>query len=502
MSAATESAVVELRGVSKQFPGVLAVDDVSLDIRAGEVHVVCGENGAGKSTLMKLLSQVERPSAGEILISGEPVAFHGPRHAQQLGVAMVYQEFALAPHLSVFENLFLGREPGRFMLNRGREIRAARRLLERVGLDSLSPNRLISTLSVAEQQRVEIAKALAIEAKLVILDEPTATLTQREIEELFGVIEGLKGEGIAVLYISHRLEEIFRVADRITVMRDGRVVKTVERGEVDEDGLIRLMVGREIENLYPKPSLERGEAVLRVEGITRPGILEDCSFEVHAHEILGFAGLMGAGRSELARAVFGADPITGGRIEVDGREVTIDSPAEAINRGIGYLTEDRKGDGLAMLLGVDQNITLARLPMRGPVISLGAEREIAERQRGQLNIRTPSIRRRVQLLSGGNQQKVMVAKWLEAQARVLFFDEPARGIDVGAKAEMFELIGRLAEEGRATVLISSHLPELINMCDRILVMHEGRVAGVLDRDEFSEERIVALATGQGARRAA
>ena len=501
MSVAVESAVVELRGVSKQFPGVLAVEDVSLEIRAGEVHVVCGENGAGKSTLMKLLSQVERPSAGEILISGEPADFHGPRHAQQLGIAMVYQEFALAPHLSVFENLFLGREPGRFTLNRGREIRAARTLLERVGLD-LSPNRLISTLSVAEQQRVEIAKALAIEAKLVILDEPTAALTQREIEELFGVIEDLKRDGIAVLYISHRLEEIFRVADRITVMRDGHVVDTVERGEVDEDGLIRLMVGRDIENLYPKPTLERGEAVLRVEGITRPGILEDCSFEVHAHEILGFAGLVGAGRSELARAIFGADPITGGRIELDGEEVTIASPAEAIKRGVGYLTEDRKGDGLAMLLGVDQNITLARLPLRAGAISLGAEREIAERRRAQLNIRTPSVRRRVQLLSGGNQQKVMVAKWLEAQARVLFFDEPARGIDVGAKAEMFELIGRLAEEGRATVLISSHLPELINMCDRILVMHEGRVAGVLDRAEFSEERIVALATGQGERRAA
>ena len=368
MSVAVESAVVELRGVSKQFPGVLAVEDVSLEIRAGEVHVVCGENGAGKSTLMKLLSQVERPSAGEILISGEPADFHGPRHAQQLGIAMVYQEFALAPHLSVFENLFLGREPGRFTLNRGREIRAARTLLERVGLD-LSPNRLISTLSVAEQQRVEIAKALAIEAKLVILDEPTAALTQREIEELFGVIEDLKRDGIAVLYISHRLEEIFRVADRITVMRDGHVVDTVERGEVDEDGLIRLMVGRDIENLYPKPTLERDEAMLRVEGITRPGILEDCSFEVHAHEILGFAGLVGAGRSELARAIFGADPITGGRIELDGEEVTIASPAEAIKRGVGYLTEDRKGDGLAMLLGVDQNITLARLPLRAGALA-------------------------------------------------------------------------------------------------------------------------------------
>ena len=494
--------MVELQGVSKQFPGVLAVDDVSLDIRPGEVHVVCGENGAGKSTLMKLLSQVERSSGGTILIAGEPVEFHGPRHAQQLGVAMVYQEFALAPHLSVFENLFLGREPGLFTLNRGRETRAARDLLKRVGLHGLSPNRLVSTLSVAEQQRVEIAKALAIEAKLVILDEPTATLTEPEIEELFAVIADLKGQGIAVLYISHRLEEIFRIADRITVMRDGKVVKTLPRSELDEDGLIRLMVGREIKNLYPKPSLERGEVMLRVEGITCPGVIHDCSFEVHAHEILGFAGLVGAGRSELARAVFGADPISAGRIELEGREVTIASPSEAIDRGVGYLTEDRKGDGLALLLGIDQNITLARLPLRAGMINLAGERDIARKHRDQLNIRTPSIHRRVQLLSGGNQQKVMVAKWLEADSRVLFFDEPARGIDVGAKAEMFALIGRLAEQGRATVLISSHLPELINMCDRILVMHEGRVAGVLDRADFSEERIVALATGQGRRAAA
>lgn len=487
--------VVRLRGVSKYFPGVHAVEGVDLEIFPGEVHVVAGENGAGKSTLMKLLSQVERPTEGEIEISGEPVEFHGPRHAQSLGVAMVYQEFALAPHLSIAENLFMGREPGRFgFVNRRAESEEARGLLERVGL-RVNPDRLVSSLTVAQQQRVEIAKALAIEAKVVIMDEPTATLAEGEIEALFEVIRDLKSHGIAILYISHRLDEIFRIGDRVTVMRDGRVVGTMPISELDEGRLVRLMVGRDVGNLYPKTEVEIGEVVLRAEGITRAGVLEDCSFEVRAGEILGFAGLVGAGRTELARAVFGADPIDSGRIELEGRELRLKGPQDAIAAGIGYLTEDRKGEGLALQLGVDQNITLAHLPSRFGFISLREERETARRRRDQLNIRTPSIRRKVQVLSGGNQQKVVVARWLETRARVLFFDEPARGIDVGAKAEMFALIEDLAKEGRAIVLISSYLPELLNMCDRILVMHEGRVAGTVPREEFSEERVMALATG-------
>lgn len=487
--------VVSFRGVSKEFPGVLAVDDVDLDVMPGEIHVLAGENGAGKSTLMKLLSQVEAPSSGEIHVSGEPVEFHGPRHAQNLGVAMVYQEFALAPHLSVAENLFMGREPGRFgFVDWRAELREARELLKRVGVE-INPGRLVSSLVVAEQQRVEIAKALAIEAKVMILDEPTATLTEREIDELFEVIEDLKSHGIAVLYISHRLDEIFRIGDRATVMRDGKVVDTVPISELDEDRLIRLMVGRDIEDLYPKHDLEIGDVVLLAEGITRGDKLKECSFEVRSGEILGFAGLVGAGRTELARAVFGADPIDAGRIELDGRELRIRGPHDAIDAGIGYLTEDRKGEGLALQLGVDQNITLAHLPTRMGFIDLGEEQRIAQRQRDQLNIRTPSLRRTVQVLSGGNQQKVVVAKWLETRGRMLFFDEPTRGIDVGAKAEMFGLIEDLAEEGRAIVLISSYLPELLNMCDRIVVMREGRVAGEVSREEFSEERIIALATG-------
>ncbi len=494
--------ILELQEISKRFPGVLAVDGVNLAVARGEVHVVAGENGAGKSTLMKLLSQVERPDQGRVLINGEPVAFHGPRHAQSLGVAMVYQEFALAPDLSVAENLFLGREPGRGgFVRRGEQSRQARLLLERVGLD-LSADSLAASLSVAQQQLVEIAKALAIEASLVIMDEPTATLAGHEIDELFEVIRGLTAEGIAVLYISHRLDEIFRIADRVTVMRDGRVVATSQVSELDERKLVAQMVGREIADLYPKPDLTPGEVLLRADGISRRGVLSDCSFELREREILGFAGLVGAGRTELARAVFGADPIDSGKVELAGRDVTASSPAQAIGAGIGYLSEDRKRDGLALQLGIDQNITLAHLPMRTGRLDLKAERRIAERRCDQLQIRTPSVHRQVNVLSGGNQQKVVAAKWLETEARVLLFDEPARGIDVGAKADLFELIGELAAEGHGIVLISSYLPELLNLCDRILVMRDGRVAGVLAREDFSEERVIGLATGAGEARAA
>ncbi len=487
--------LVEVRDVSKRFPGVQALDSVSLDIRPGEVHAVAGENGAGKSTLMKLLSQLEKPSDGTILVDGQEVKFRNPRHAQRLGIAMVHQEFALAPHLTIAENLALGREQSHSgLIVRGSEKQRARELLERVGLD-LDPGRKVSTLSVADQQRVEIAKALAVDAKVVIMDEPTATLTEAEIEDLFRLIEQLKGEGIAIFYISHRLEEVVRIADRVTVMRDGAVVETVEKGQVDEAKLVSLMVGREIDTLYPKQDCEIGDVLLRAEGITRPGVLVDCSFEVRTGEILGFAGVVGAGRTELARAVFAADPISAGRVELDGNELELTSPRDAIAAGIGYLTEDRKGEGLAMQLSVEQNVTLARIPGPGIWIDRGTEHEVAQKRRDELDIRTPSLRRAVESLSGGTQQKVVVAKWLETHARVLFFDEPTRGIDVGAKAEIFNLMGDLAGQGRAIVLISSYLPELTNMCDRIVVIRDGQTVGELNREEFDEERIMALASG-------
>jgi ribose transport system ATP-binding protein len=480
--------VVRFRGVTKRFPGVVAVDGVDLDIRPGEVHVVAGENGAGKSTLMKLLSQVDRPDDGDIELNGDKVAFHGPRHAQRLGIAMVHQEFALAGDLTIAENLVLGREQTHLgLIRRGSEKQQAAELLERVGLD-VDPARKAASLSVADQQRVEIAKALAIDAKVVIMDEPTATLTEREIEGLFEVIQDLTEHEIAVLYISHRLDEITRIADRVTVMRDGKVVETLDKDRIDEREIVRLMVGREIDNLYPKADAEIGDVMLKVEDVN------GCSFEVRKGEILGFAGLVGAGRTELARAVFGADPHDG-TVELDGDRLTLRSPRDAIDAGIGYLTEDRKGEGLALQLAIETNITLARIPGKPAWIDRAKEHEAAEHRADQLDIRAPSLHRRVETLSGGNQQKVVVAKWLETRAKVLFFDEPARGIDVGTKAELFRLLGELAADGRAIVLISSYLPELINMCDRILVLRDGRIAGEVARDEFSEERIASLATG-------
>jgi ribose transport system ATP-binding protein len=487
--------VVEMRDVSKRFPGVQALESVSLDIRPGEVHAIAGENGAGKSTLMKLLSALERPSAGQICVSGEEVRLRNPRQAQRLGIAMVHQEFALAPHLTVADNLALGREQTHAgLIVRGSEKRAARELLQRVGLD-VDPARRVASLSVADQQRVEIAKALAIEAKVVIMDEPTATLTEAEIEDLFALIEQLKGDGIAIFYITHRLEEVVRIADRVTVLRDGQVAETFGQGEFDEAKLVRAMVGREIDTLYPKAESEIGDVVLRARGLTRPGVLVDCSIEVRAGEILGLAGVVGAGRTELARAVFAADPIAAGEIELDGSTLELRSPADAIAAGIGYLTEDRKGEGLAMQLPVTHNITLARVPGPGLWIDRGAEQRVAERRQQELDIRTPSLHRAVEALSGGTQQKVVVARWLEIDARVLLFDEPTRGIDVGAKAEIFKLIGELAAAGKAIVLISSYLPELTNMCDRIVVMRDGRTVGEMARKDFDEERIMVLASG-------
>lgn len=497
--AAMVDSMLEMREVSKRYPGVLAVDRISLTVLPGEVHVIAGVNGAGKSTLMKLLSQVERPDEGVVRIEGKPVEFRGPRFAQLvLGVSMVHQELALAPHLTVAENLCLGEESTRLgVLSRRADRKRARALLDRVNL-AVDPGRLVGTLPVADRQRVEIAKALGGTPRVVIMDEPTAMLTGAEIADLFAVIAELKEQGIAIVYISHRLDEVGHLADRVTVLRDGRVVQTLPSADVSSQRLIRLMVGRGIDSLYPKPSVQIGEVLLRAEGISRRGRvvdLVDCTIDVRAGEIVGFAGLVGAGRTELARAVFGADIPDAGHVFLQGHEVHIRSPRQGIEAGLGYLTEDRQGEGLALQLPIDQNITLANVPLRFGVIDLPKERETALSWRNRLGIRTPSIKSPVRALSGGNQQKVVVAKWLETKSQVLFFDEPARGIDVGAKAEIFDLIGRLASEGRGIVVISSYLPELINMCDRIIVLRAGRIAGELAREHFSEERVMQLATG-------
>ncbi len=493
--------LLEMHEVSKRYPGVLAVDQVSLTVLPGEVHVVVGENGAGKSTLMKLLAQVERPDEGVIRVDGKPVVFRGPRFAQLvLGVSMVHQELALAAHLSVAENLCLGDESSRWgVLSRRADRRRARSLLARVNL-TVDPARAVGTLPIADRQRVEIAKALNGNPRVVIMDEPTTMLTEAEIDDLFTVIAELKRCGIAIVYISHRLDEVAHLADRVTVLRDGRVVQTLPAAEASPQHLIRLMVGRDIGDLYPKPDVEIGDILLSADGICRRGKvvdLVDCGVDVRSGEIVGFAGLVGAGRTELARAIFGADIPDAGRVSVRGRKVNLRSARQGIAAGLGYLTEDRQAEGLAMALPVDQNITLANIPLRLRMIDLPAERKIAQSWGNQLGIKAPSIKSRVRTLSGGNQQKIVVAKWLEARSQVLFFDEPARGIDVAAKAEIFDLIGRLAAQGCGIVIISSYLPELLNMCDRILVLRAGRIAGELARDEFSEERIMQLATGTG-----
>lgn len=486
---------VTLRGISKSFPGVTAVSDVDLDIRPGEVHVFAGENGAGKSTLMKLIAQVEQPTSGRIELHGVPVVQQSPGAARKLGISMVHQEFALAPDLSIAENLFIGNEPGRYgWISRTAQRRAAKELLVRVGLD-LDPQRRVGVLSTAEQQRVELAKALAVDATVLILDEPTASLTERETNELFEIVRGLTAQGIAILYISHRLDEIFEIGDRVTVMRDGAVVETKPVGELTEAELVQLMVGRDVDNLYPRRYQTPGEMRLKVSGLSVGDAVREASFEVRAGEIVGMAGLVGAGRTELARAVFGAEIPKTGTISLDGAVLKIRDPADAIAAGIGYLTESRKTDGLALQLGVDKNITMAKLPMRGGFIDLGTERRTAQRERDNLRIRVPWLGRPVRALSGGNQQKVILARWLETGAEVLFFDEPGRGMDVGAKSEMFQQMDALAARGKAIVFISSYLPELLNMCDRILVMRGGRISGEVAREEFSEQRVVALATG-------
>jgi ABC-type sugar transport system ATPase subunit len=405
---------------------------------------------------------------------------------------MVHQELALFPHLSVVDNLSLGREPGLLLKRRG-ELREARALLEQVGL-SVSPHRLVSALSVADQQLLEIAKALAVDAKVVIMDEPTASLSSAEIGVLFDVVERLRAEGIAVLYVTHRLEEIFQLADRVTVMRDGRLVRTAATSEIDETGLVSSMVGRDLTNLYAKPRVEPGAVVLSVRHLRRKGALHDCSLDVRAGEIVGIAGIVGAGRSELMRAVYGAEPADGGTIEVDGRRVSPRSPREGMKAGIMYVTEDRKRDGLLLNRSITENITLARVPGAYGTVSRRRDNEIARRRVEGLRIRTTSTERRVRLLSGGSQQKVLLARGLETDARVMIFDEPARGIDIGAKAEVFALIARLAEQGKAILMISSYLPELLNMCDRIVVMKDGRIAGEVEREAFSELRIAELAT--------
>ncbi|HNY85007.1 MAG TPA: sugar ABC transporter ATP-binding protein [Candidatus Hydrogenedentes bacterium] len=495
--------LLEMRGITKQFPGVLALDDVSLDLREGEVHCLLGENGAGKSTLMKILAGAQPADAGDILIGGRPAAVTSPARARELGVSMIYQEFNLSPFLSVAENIFLGREPriGKTPFIDGARLRRdAEEVLRHMGV-TLDVRLPVNRLSVAQMQMVEIAKAVSVNARILVMDEPSATLTDHELASLFTLIGELRGRGMGILYISHRLEEVFQIGDRATVMRDGRHVATRDVADLTREDIIRMMVGRELTEEFPKVSLPRGAERLRVEGLTREGLFHDVGFSLHAGEIVGLTGLVGSRRTEVVRAIFGADRLSAGRVFVDGREVAVSSPRDAIAHGVGLLTEDRKNQGLVLGMSVRENITLANLGelVRGIFVKGGEERRVAEDFVRELQIKTPSVEQAVQLLSGGTQQKVVLARWLFTNAGILMFDEPTRGVDVGAKTEIFRLMNALLERGAAVLMVSSELPEVLGMCDRILVMHEGRLAGELSRAEATQERIMQLATGGGRR---
>jgi ribose transport system ATP-binding protein len=492
-----QSAILQMTGVCKRFPGVQALDNATLEVEPGEVHVLLGENGAGKSTLMKVLCGQYEADSGEVVFSGQSISPESPIEAEGLGLVMIHQELNLLPGLSIAENIFLGHEPTRGSLIQGDVMRSTSKdLLKRVRCD-VDPDAPVATLSVAEQQLVEIARALKERASLLVMDEPTAALADHEIEALFEVIRSLTREGVPVIYISHRMREIFTIGDRVTVMRDGHTVGTRNVEETDVGELIKLMVGRTIGEQIAKREVEIGEPVLVVDGLAREGALAPLSFSVGAGEILGVAGLMGSGRTELARAIFGADPVDDGVVAVDGRTLPGGDPAASIAAGLGFLTEDRKQQGVVLQMSVGQNITLTSLDedIRHGMLDLTRERERAGTLVDTLHIRAPSLDQEVVNLSGGNQQKVVLARWLAAGCRVLLFDEPTRGIDVGAKAEIYELIGDLVERGVAVVLISSEMPELLGLADRIAVMHEGTLQGILDGTEASQERIMELALG-------
>jgi ribose transport system ATP-binding protein len=493
---ATAAPILEMRSIDKRFPGVHALADVSMEVLPGEVHALVGENGAGKSTLMKILAGVYVADSGDITYKGQPYAPHTPGQARDAGIVTIYQELNLVSELTITENMFLGTElsMGPFLDWRAMHARA-RELLARLHLD-IDPRTPVSRLGVGQQQMVEVAKALLHEADVIIMDEPTASLSLREIEDLFQIVRELKAHGVSTIFISHHLDEAFALSDRITVLRDGRLVATRPTAGLTRTELIALMVGRELAEHAPKKPVPPGAEILRVEGLTRHGVFEDVSFSARAGEVVGLAGLVGAGRTEVVRAIFGADPVDAGRILIDGQEITIRNPRDAIDHGIALLTEDRKGQGLILIFDVRENISLPVLDRlsRGQLTNEGRERELAAGFIDRLAIKASSQEQLALNLSGGTQQKVVLSKWLAAEARVIIFDEPTRGIDVGAKAEIYAIMNELAAQGDTIIMVSSELPEILAMSDRILVMQGGRIRGELSRAEATQERIMAFAT--------
>jgi ribose transport system ATP-binding protein len=499
--------LVEAKDITKSFPGVRALAGVRFELMPGEVHALMGENGAGKSTLMKILAGIYRKDSGEIRYDGASVDFAGPREAQYAGIGIIHQELQLMNHLTVAQNVFIGREPTRalgLLLDDDKLNRDAAALLAHLNL-AIDPRTIVGGLTVAKQQMVEIAKALSFNSRVLIMDEPTAALNSAEIAELFKIIRELKSRGVGIIYISHKMDELKQIADRVTVLRDGEYVGTVDAATTSIATIIGMMVGRAISDARVVGSSQPGEVALDVRHLNCGALVRDVSFSVRRGEILGFAGLMGAGRTEVARAVFGADRPQSGEIYVHGKKRAIRTPEHAVAAGIGYLSEDRKRFGLALGMDVEANVVMSNLSrylsfagfLKGQPMRRAAEKFIR-----LLNIRTPSAAQEVRLLSGGNQQKVVVAKWLDRDSDILFFDEPTRGIDVGAKSEIYKLLRTLADQGKAIVMISSELPEILRMSDRIVVMCEGRMTGELMPDQATQERIMELATQRDTAKAA
>jgi ribose transport system ATP-binding protein len=496
----SEVPVLEMRGIRKAFPGVRVLDDVSLTVLPGQVHALMGENGAGKSTLMKILAGALKADAGEIRLGGQSVEIATPQQAMALGIGIIYQELNLAPHLSIAENIFLGREPRLFpgWIHGTKMRRDAQALMNDLGMP-LDVRTSVGTLSVAQRQMVEIAKATSRKARVLAMDEPSATLTAHELENLWRLIKRLQSQGIGIIYISHRMDEVFQIADTVTVLRDGKIVGSSLIGEISRDDVLRQMVGRDLDETYPKEHAPLGKPVLEVKHLTRRGvpknILEDISFTVHAGEVVALAGLVGSGRTEIARCLFGADKMHSGELKLDGRPFQPSSPNSAIRAGVGFVTEDRKEQGVVLSLTVRENISLASLEKVASLgfVKRGAESAEARASVARLRVRTPSIEQRVGNLSGGNQQKVVLGKWLETPLKLLILDEPTRGIDVGAKREIYGIMNDLASRGVAILMISSELPEVLGMADKIVVVRDGRIAGELSRAEATQEKVGQLA---------
>ncbi|SEG76000.1 monosaccharide ABC transporter ATP-binding protein, CUT2 family [Actinacidiphila yanglinensis] len=490
-----------LEKAAKRFGAVRALEDGSVTLHPGEAHALLGENGAGKSTLVKILAGVHQPDSGRLVIGGTPVVLSGPAASRAAGVSIIYQEPTLFPDLTVAENIFMGRQPRRAgrRIDRTAMNKAAVAVFERLGVQ-LDPQRQARGLSVADQQIVEIAKALSLDAKVLVMDEPTAALTSVEVERLFDVMRTLREQGAAVLFISHRIEEVLASCQRVTIMRDGRFVSTAPIEEVTADSIIRSMVGRELGALFPKTETDPGETVLEVDHLTREGVFEDISFSVRRGEIVALAGLVGAGRSEVARAIFGIDRRTSGTVRVNGRSLRNGAPAAAMAAGVALVPEDRRQQGLVMDMGIDRNVALASLGRLGRfgLIRRGSERDLASTWADRLQLKFGRMKNEVSTLSGGNQQKVVLGKWLARGPSLLIIDEPTRGIDVGTKAEVHRILDGLVSDGMAVLMISSELPEVLGMADRVLVLHEGRITAELSRAEADEDSIMRAATGYAA----